>query len=56
VGTEFDFINNIHIDNHQDVLFSYSILTEGRFLRQTATTKEGRENPQFIYVQYSVRW
>jgi hypothetical protein len=56
VGTEFDIISNIHIDNHQDILFSYSYLVAGRFLRSTATTPGGRENPQGIFVQYSVRW
>jgi hypothetical protein len=56
VGTELDFITNIHIDNHQDILLSYSYLFAGRFVRSTATTPAGRENPQYVYVQYSIRW
>jgi Alginate export len=56
VGTEFDIIPNIHIDNHQDILFSYSYLVAGRFLRDTATTPAGKKDPQFLCVQYSVRW
>ncbi len=59
VGTELDFVVNFHIDNHQDVLFSYSYLINGRFVRQTAQQQnnpEGRENAQALYVQYSFRW
>jgi hypothetical protein len=56
VGTELDFITNFHIDNHQDILLSYSYLIAGRFIRSTATTPAGRENPQYVYVQYSIRW
>ena len=56
VSTEFDIIPNIHIDNHQDILFSYSYMIAGHFLRNTATTPAGRDNPQGINVQYSIRW
>jgi hypothetical protein len=56
VGTEFDIIPNIHISNHQDILFSYSYMIAGHFLRNTATTPAGRDNPQGINVQYSIRW
>jgi hypothetical protein len=56
VGTELDLIVNFHIDNHQDILCSYSYWFNGRFVRQTAVTPAGRENPQYVYVQYSIRW
>ena len=56
VGTEFDIIPNIHIDNHQDILLSYSYLFAGRFLRSTATSAAGPLNPHKISDQYSLRW
>jgi hypothetical protein len=51
-----DGIVNFHIDNHQDILFDYSYLFAGRFIRSTAATRAGRENPKAVYFQYSYRW
>jgi Alginate export len=56
VGSEVDLLFNFHLSNHSDVLLSYSYLAAGRFIRQTATTESGRDNPQALYVQYSYRW
>ena len=56
VGTELDFIVNFHLTQHMDVLLSYSYLFAGEFIRNTATTASGRDNPQAIYAQFSYRW
>ena len=51
-----DFLVNFHLSNHSDVLISYSYLAAGEFIRKTATTPSGRDNPQALYVQYTYRW
>ncbi|HZY86481.1 MAG TPA: alginate export family protein, partial [Gemmataceae bacterium] len=52
VGDELDYVINFHIDKHQDVLFGYSHLFAGQFIRQTGN---GR-SPELTYLQYSFRW
>jgi hypothetical protein len=56
VGTELDFILNFHLDNHQDILLSYSYLFVGDFIITTATTPGGKDNASALYVQYSFKW
>jgi hypothetical protein len=56
VGTELDQIINFHLSKHADVLVSYSYMFAGRFIRQTATTRSGGDNPQALYFQFSYRW
>jgi hypothetical protein len=52
VGDELDYVINFHIDKHQDVLFGYSHLFAGQFIRATGN---GR-SPDLTYLQYSFRW
>ncbi len=56
VGTELDFLVNFHLDNHNDLLISYSYMFAGRFIIETASTPGGRDNPQALYCQYTYRW
>ena len=56
VGQEIDFVENFHLTNHSDILFSYSYLFAGSFLKRTATNDVGRQDVQALYVQYSYRW
>jgi hypothetical protein len=56
VGTELDFIFNFHLTNHSDILIAYSYMFAGEFIRNTATTRSGRRDPQAIYLQYSYKW
>lgn len=56
VGTEFDLMVNFHLSKHSDVLLSYSYLIAGEFVRKTATTGSGKDDPQALYLQYSYRW
>lgn len=56
VGQEVDLIFNFHLSKHADLLVSYSYLVAGRFIRETATTPDGRASPSYVYVQYSYRW
>lgn len=56
VGQELDFIVNFHLSNHSDLLFDYSYLFAGSFLKRTATTSAAAKDPQAVYVQYSYRW
>jgi hypothetical protein len=56
VGTEFDFLVNFHLDDHSDLLLSYSYLIAGGFIRETASTPGGKQDPQALYCQYTYRW
>src|SRR5262249_33656128 len=56
VGQELDFLVNFHLDNHSDILLSYSYLFARPFIMRTATTPSGRDNPQARYVQSTYRW
>lgn len=52
VGNEVDFIFNVHLDLHSNVLFGYSKLFGGRFLEETGPAT----NTDLLYVMYNVRW
>ncbi|MFO0929763.1 MAG: alginate export family protein [Gemmataceae bacterium] len=56
VGQELDFIVNFHLSNHSDLLFNYSHMFAGSFLKRTATNSYQAMDPQAFYVQYSYRW
>jgi len=56
VGDEFDFYVNFHLSNHQDVLFGYSYLAPGDFIRNTATNARAARSPELTYLQYSFKW
>ena len=52
VGDEIDLINNIHLSQHEDLLFGYSHLFPGEFLQKTGFPG----GVDFCYVQYSIKW
>lgn len=52
VGDELDFIFNFHLSTNSDLLFGYSRLFAGDFLRNTGSS----DFADFVYVQYSYRW
>jgi hypothetical protein len=52
VGDEIDFVTNFHLTNHQDLLFGYSHLYQGDFIRQTGPPG----SPDYFYVQYTYRF
>lgn len=52
VGQELDLVVNFHLTKHKDVLFNYSHLFAGDFLKKTGS---GR-SPDLFFVQYSYRW
>jgi hypothetical protein len=52
VGNEFDFITNVHLTTHQDLLFDYSHLYAGDFIKRTGSPR----SPDYLYVQYSFKW
>jgi hypothetical protein len=56
VGHELDFLVNLHLARNQDVLFSYSYLFAGNFLKATATTPNAARDLQALYLQYTYRW
>ncbi len=52
VGDELDLVVSFHLDAHQDVLFGYSKLYAGDFLKRTGPGG----SPETFYAQYSLRW
>jgi hypothetical protein len=56
VGNELDFVTNFHLTNHQDILFGYSHLYIGDFIRNTARGAASFKSPDYFYVQYSFKW
>jgi len=54
VGDEFDFLTNVHINRHHELLFGFSYLVPGAFLRNAAPGTPG--TPSLYYLQYAYRW
>jgi hypothetical protein len=52
VGEEIDLLLNFHLGTHQDIIFGYSKLFAGDFIK--ATGNPG--SPELVYLQYSFRW
>jgi hypothetical protein len=52
IGDEIDFRFNIHVDRHQDVLFGYSKLFSGDFLKNQVPGVSA----DLLYVQYNFRF
>jgi hypothetical protein len=52
VGNEIDFLANFHLTPHLDVLFGYSKLFAGDFIRRTGPDV----SPELFYVMYNYRW
>ncbi len=52
VGDEIDFVVNFHLTTHQDLLFGYSKLFAGEFIRNTGNPR----SPELVYLQYSFKW
>jgi hypothetical protein len=55
VGQEMDWIVNLHLSPHSDLLTGYSKLWGGGFLERTAN-RTGAADSDLFYVQYSFRW
>lgn len=54
VGDEFDFLANIHLNRHHDVLFGFSYFVPGAFLRNAPGGV--LVDPSLYYFQYSYKW
>ncbi len=52
VGNELDLLVNFHLSNHQDLLFGYSRLFAGDFIKRTGPGND----PELYYLQYIYRW
>ena len=52
VGDEIDFRVNVHVSRHQDLLFGYSKLFAGDFLK----AQRPGVSPDFFYAQYVIRF
>jgi hypothetical protein len=52
VGDELDVLFNVHLTAHQDILFGFSKLYPGSFIRQTGADV----SPELFYLQHQVRW
>ncbi len=52
VGDELDLRFNVHASQHQDVLFGYSKLFSGNFIKKTGANV----SPDFFYLQYVFRF
>lgn len=52
VGDEIDVVVNFHLDRHSDILFGYSKLFSGEFIRNTGSPR----SPELFYAMYSFRW
>ncbi len=52
VGDEIDLRFNAHLSRHQDVLFGYSRLFAGDFIKRTGP----KVSPDFFYLQYVFRF
>ena len=52
VGDEIDFRVNVHVSRHQDLLFGYSKLFAGDFLK----AQRPGISPDFFYAQYVIRF
>ena len=55
VGTEIDFVFNVHLSKHADLLGGYSRLYGGDFLKNTAG-RNAAQNADFFFLQFSYRW
>jgi hypothetical protein len=57
VGQEVDFIVNMHLTNHSDVMVGYSHLFAGSFLKATAAAgqRDGFDSSTF-FVMYNYKW
>jgi hypothetical protein len=56
VGQELDLICNVHVSRHTDVLFGWSKLWAGDFLKGTAASSSAARSPELFYVQFNYRW
>ena len=59
VGNNLDLRCNVHVSTHSDVLFGYSRLFAGDFIRNTATGPQAgamSKDPEQFYLQYTYRW
>ena len=52
VGNELDLLVSFHLDAHSDLLFGYSKLWAGEFIKRTGPGG----SPECFYAQYSFRW
>lgn len=52
VGDELDLRFNVHASRHQDILFGYSKLFSGDFIKKTGANV----SPDFFYLQYVFRF
>lgn len=52
VGDEIDFRFNVHVNRHQDILFGYSKLFAGDFIK----AQRPGISPDFFYAQYVIRF
>jgi len=55
VGEEIDFVLNMHLSKHSDILTGYSHLWGGEFLRNTASSTAAK-NSGLFYLQFGYRW
>ena len=55
VGQELDFVFNIHLSKHADVLTGYSHLWGGEFLKNTASSTNAVDGGLY-YLQFSYKW
>jgi len=55
VGQEVDIVANIHLGKHDDLLFGYSKLFGGEFLKRTAGPGRSIDS-QLFFIQYNSRW
>jgi hypothetical protein len=59
VGNNLDLRANVHLTNHSDVLFGYSRLFAGDYIRNTAPAANPAAfsaDPSVFYAQYTYRW
>ncbi len=52
VGDELDLLVNLHLSQHSDLLFGYSKLFGGDFIKKTGPNVD----PELAYVMYNFRW
>ena len=56
VGNEIDVILNFHLSRRTDVLFGYSYLFAGEFLKNTQKPGTGSPDASALYLIANVRW
>jgi hypothetical protein len=55
VGEELDFVYNIHLSKHADILTGYCYLWGGEFMKKTVG-KTGGVNSGLTFLQFSYKW